>query len=43
MVFTHMTHYAMLGILDEIKDIINFITHRNLLWNLDDGVFKRKV
>ncbi len=43
MMFTHVANDAVLGVLDEIKDVLNFITHRDLLGNLDDGILKREV
>lgn len=43
MMFTHVANDAVLGVLDEIKDVLNFITHRDLLGNLDDGILKREI
>ncbi len=39
----HVAHNAVLGFLDEVKDVVNFVAHRYLFRNFDDGVFKTEV
>ena len=38
-----MTNNSVLGFLDEFQNLFDFFAHRNLLGNLDNGIFQTEV